>query len=290
MSDGAQRQSPVAILAGGGKLPPLVTAAALRNGRAPVVFAIAGEAEPGAFAPAPVHVVRWGEIGRLFRLTEENGCREAVLIGSISQRPDYRTLRPDFGAMKLIPRILKLMTRPRRRPSRRRRADLRGEGPPRRQPARRRARPGACRRAARSAHVPQRARRDIEAADAAAREVGSRDIAQGAVAVGGQVVAVEDAAGTDALLERVALLRRAGAIARNGGVLVKCLKPQQDGRHDLPTIGPTTAEIAQRAGLAGVAAEAGRAILVGRDETIEAFRRAGLFLLGLKAADSAGHG
>ncbi len=29
---------------------------------------------------------------------------------------------------------------------------------------------------------------------------------------------------------------------RPGGVLVKCLKPQQDGRHDLPTIGPSTAE------------------------------------------------
>ena len=56
---------------------------------------------------------------------------------------------------------------------------------------------------------------------------------------------------------------------------------EQDGRHDLPTIGPATAERAKRAGLAGVAAEAGRAILVGRDETIEAFRRAGLFLAGL---------
>ena len=73
-------------------------------------------------------------------------------------------------------------------------------------------------------------------------------------------------------------------------MLVKCLKPQQDGRHDLPTIGPQTAERAARAGLAGVAAEAGRAILVGRDETIEAFRRAGLFLVGLEPPRSSGHG
>src|SRR5258705_3531469 len=97
----------LAILAGGGGLPPLVTAAAVREGRATVVCAIAGEAHPKSFAPAPVHVVRWGEIGRLFRLTEENGCREAVLIGSISHRPDYRTLRPDLGAVKFIPRIIK---------------------------------------------------------------------------------------------------------------------------------------------------------------------------------------
>ena len=32
------------------------------------------------------------------------------MIGSIRNRPDYRTLRPDFGAVKLIPRILKLMS------------------------------------------------------------------------------------------------------------------------------------------------------------------------------------
>jgi DUF1009 family protein len=75
-----------------------------------VVFAIAGEAEPAAFAPAPVHVVRWGEIGRLFKLAEEAGCREAIFIGSIAKRPDYRALVPDLGAVKLIPRILTLMT------------------------------------------------------------------------------------------------------------------------------------------------------------------------------------
>ena len=135
--------------------------------------------------------------------------------------------------------------------------------------------------------LSEESRKDIGAAADAARQVGGLDIAQGAVAVNGHSVAVEDAGGTDALLERVALLRRSGAIPRSGGVLVKCLKPVQDGRHDLPTIGPKTAELAQRAGLDGVAGEAGRAILVGRSETIEAFERAGLFLFGMDAPPSA---
>ena len=53
---GGGRDEPIAILAGGGKLPLLVAAAALREGRTPVVFAIAGEAEAEAFAgTAPVH-------------------------------------------------------------------------------------------------------------------------------------------------------------------------------------------------------------------------------------------
>jgi DUF1009 family protein len=67
--------------------------------------------------------------------------------------------------------------------------------------------------------------------------------------------------------------------------MVKCMKPQQDPRADVPTIGPKTADGARRAGLDGVAGEAGRAILAGRAETIEAFRHAGLFLLGLPAPE-----
>ena len=285
---GTAAATPIAILAGGGKLPQLVTAAALRDGRAPIVFAIAGEAEPAAFAPAPVHTVRWGEIGRLFRLTEESGCREAVFIGSISRRPDYRALRPDLGAMKLIPRILRLMSG--------RDNDLLSgvatifeeHGVHVISPLAVAPELGLTEGCQVGAVTPQ-SERDIEVAAAAARKIGSRDIAQAAVAVGGRVVAEEDASGTDALLERVALLRSGGAFSGEGGVLVKCLKPRQDGRHDLPTIGPATAEGAKLAGLAGVAAEAGRAMLVDRDETIDAFRRAGLFLVGLKAPKP-GHG
>ncbi len=71
---------PVAILAGGGSLPPLVAAAARREGRAPVVLTIAREADPNAFDPCPVYVVGWGEIGRMFRLMEEAACRDVVLI------------------------------------------------------------------------------------------------------------------------------------------------------------------------------------------------------------------
>jgi len=279
----------LAIFAGGGRLPPLIAAAASRLGRTPVVFAIAGEAEAESFAPAPVHVMRWGEIGRLFRLTEENNCHEAVLIGSITHRPDYRTIRPDLGAVKLIPRIVELMAG-------RDGGLLAGiakiiEEKGIRVVSPLEIAPGlALVEGVQAGDISEQSERDIAAARIGALDVGGRDIAQGAVAVEGRVVAVEDAAGTDALLDRVALMRRSGAIPRNGGVLLKCLKPMQDGRHDLPTIGPETAEHASRANLAGVAAEAGRAILVGRDETIDAFRRAGLFLVGIAPVSRSGHG
>jgi DUF1009 family protein len=133
--------------------------------------------------------------------------------------------------------------------------------------------------------VPPEAEEDIARALEAARLIGRLDVAQGAVSVGGRIVALEDLGGTDALLERVAEHRRLGRIGKAGGVLVKCPKPQQDGRHDVPTLGPDTAERAARAGLLGVAAEAHRTMLAGRAETIEAFRRAGVFLYGLAPPD-----
>lgn len=277
---------PIAILAGGGALPPLVAAAAAAHRRAPVIFAIAGEADPGTFGSAPVHVIRWGEIGRLFRLAEETGCREAVFIGAIARRPDYRHVRPDLGAMKLLPRVIKLMRGgddgvlqgvaaifAERGVSLVSPLDIApdlalGEG-------------------FEAGPASGEALADIAKAAEAARLIGRLDIGQAAVAVGGRVVAVEDAGGTDALLARIAELRGKGRIETSGGVLVKCVKPQQDRRLDLPTIGPDTAGKARDAGLAGVAAEAGIALLAGRAETIDAFGRAGLFLFGLKAADPA---
>jgi DUF1009 family protein len=131
--------------------------------------------------------------------------------------------------------------------------------------------------------LPRLSADGLQKAVQAARLIGSLDIGQAAVAVGGRVVAVEDAGGTDGLLERVSALRMAGRIGAKGGVLVKCMKPHQDTRLDLPTLGPMTAEAALRAGLDGVAGEAGRSLLAGREQTVEAFRRAGLFLLGLPA-------
>jgi DUF1009 family protein len=63
--------------------------------------------------------------------------------------------------------------------------------------------------------------------------------------------------------------------------LVKLVKPGQERRADLPTIGPATIAAAVAAGLQGVAFEAGGTILAEREATIAAADAAGLFLFGL---------
>lgn len=109
--------------------------------------------------------------------------------------------------------------------------------------------------------------------------MGALDLGQGAVVAQGLCLALESLPGTDAMLDFVA--RHAtmrpdpnGA----GGVLYKAPKPGQDRRIDLPAIGPATVAGAARAGLAGIAFEAGGAVLIARDETLAAAEQAGIFL------------
>jgi DUF1009 family protein len=132
--------------------------------------------------------------------------------------------------------------------------------------------------------------KDIDAARVAAEAIGALDIGQGAVAVGGRVIALEGIEGTDGLLVRVGDMRGHGRIAgRTRGVLVKCAKPGQEMRTDLPSIGPRTIEEAHAAGLAGIAVEAGCSLVLDGPEMIASADALGLFVLGLPPKGAA-HG
>lgn len=105
------------------------------------------------------------------------------------------------------------------------------------------------------------------------------DVGQAVVIGGARVVAIEGPEGTDAMLKRARrLLGRGGANRR--GVLVKGAKTGQDLRVDLPAIGPRTMQRAAAAGLAGVAVGAGATLILDEARTIAAADRLRLFLFG----------
>lgn len=128
---------------------------------------------------------------------------------------------------------------------------------------------------------------DVKRAAKLAAAIGSYDVGQGVVVADGIVLAVEAQEGTDRMLARVAEFPEAlrGTTERRRGVLVKRPKPIQDLRIDLPVVGVRTIEGAAAAGLAGVAVQAGSALVVRRDAIIAAADTAGLFLLGFEPAD-----
>jgi hypothetical protein len=117
--------------------------------------------------------------------------------------------------------------------------------------------------------------------------LGALDIGQGAVVCDGLTLAVEAQEGTDAMLRRIPTLPAPVRGTRDSprGLLLKRPKPGQERRVDLPVIGVATIENAAAAGLAGVAVEAGAALIVRRDAVIAAADAAGLFLFGFNAED-----
>ena len=126
---------------------------------------------------------------------------------------------------------------------------------------------------------------DIARAVRVIAALGAVDVGQGCVVQGGVVLAVEAIEGTDAMLARAAGLKQPG---RGPGVLVKLVKPGQDRRMDLPTIGPRTVIAAASVGLAGIAFEAGGTLLTDTQGCIAEADQSGLFLLGIDPAANMG--
>jgi DUF1009 family protein len=132
----------------------------------------------------------------------------------------------------------------------------------------------------------QAQRADIDRALEVVRAIGRLDVGQGAVVCDGLVLAVEAQEGTDAMLARVAGLPAAirGGPDAPRGVLAKAPKPGQEQRVDLPTIGLGTVQAAARAGLAGIAGEAGRLLVLDREQVIALADELGVFIVGVEPA------
>lgn len=122
-------------------------------------------------------------------------------------------------------------------------------------------------------------REDAARAAAIVAALGAQDLGQGAVVAQGLCLAVETLPGTDAMLDFAALHQAMRPNPKGArGVLYKAPKPGQDRRIDLPAIGPDTVRRAARAGLAGIAWEAGGVMTLDREAAIAAAQEAGLFL------------
>jgi DUF1009 family protein len=117
--------------------------------------------------------------------------------------------------------------------------------------------------------------RDIEYGLTVAKGIGAFDIGQTVVVKSRIVLAVEALEGTDAAL------RRGGALARGGAVAVKVSKPQQDLRFDIPAVGPATIAVCREAGVAVLALEADKTLLLERDTLLRDAAAAEMVIVGV---------
>jgi len=277
--DGHER---LAIIAGGGSLPAVLARRVAETGRPFSVFAIRDEADAEALAPFQPIWLGWGEIGRLFKVMKEHGCRDIVLIGSVRRRPSLWSMLGDWGTVRRLPRILKAIVGGDDSVLKKVIGIFESEGfriVGAHDVAPELLAPEGCMTAKRPDETSER---DIATGSAMVHTLSPFDVGQAVVIARGRVIAVEAAEGTDAMLQRCATLRNDGRIGPAGcGVLVKCVKAGQELRTDLPTIGPATVEAVAAAGLSGIAVEAGHVLIAEPDETIAIAERAGIFLIGV---------
>jgi UDP-2,3-diacylglucosamine hydrolase len=278
----APSEGPLALVCGGGSLPFAVADAAIRDGRQVVLYALRGAADPERVARYRHHWIGIGQFGRFKKLVAQEGCRDVVFIGALV-RPSWRQMRFDFGMLMMLPTIVSAF----------RGGDnhlLSSMGRVLEQAG---LRPVGAHEVAPAILVPEGVlghvmptaddRADIALALDFLDTNGRFDSGQAVVVAHNQVLGVEAAEGTDAVIERIAHLRDIGRIRlpRGTGVLVKAPKPQQDRRFDLPTIGPQTIAGIAKAGLAGIAVAAGGTVMAESEELVRAADRAGVFVVGV---------
>ncbi|MDB4504300.1 UDP-2,3-diacylglucosamine diphosphatase LpxI [Akkermansiaceae bacterium] len=270
VSDG---QRTIGVIAGNGIYPETFITAAKKRGVRLVVAAFKGETREGL--AEEVDVLDWfrvGQLGGIIKYFKKNNVSEVIMVGQIAPRnlfdlwPDMRTLKvlhsvkqrnaeSLFGGIatefakdgiELLPATTFLEDQ----------MATEGDifGP----------------------KLSERGREDVAYGFSVVKQTSALDIGQSIVVRHGTVLAVEAFEGTDACIKR-------GGELGNGKevTLVKVSKPDQDMRFDVPVVGPKTIESCREAGVKTIAVEAGKTLILGRDEVEKACREGKVSLVGV---------
>jgi len=258
--DAAPLPDELGLIAGNRSLPLEFARLARQSGlRRVVAVAFEGETDP-ALAELVDEVVwlRVGQLGRMIAAFTDRGLRHCVMLGQIAPRNLF-DLRPDLRAVKLLFRLKE------------KNAhtlfggiadELRKDGvelieaTPWLKPLM----PAAGFALGRPLNREHEA--DLAYAFRLAKEVSRLDIGQTVVVKDGAVLAVEGFEGTDQCLARGGQL----AGPKGGAVAVKVAKAGHDMRFDIPTGGLKTVETCAASGVTVLAVEAGRTLLLEREQ------------------------
>lgn len=266
----------IGIIAGSGSLPAALADECLKAGHPFFVVALKGHADLKTFAQGiPLQEIRLGAIGKTFSLLKEQGVTDLVLVGGV-RRPSVAELCPDWRGWSFYARLgvkalgddglLRAVIQ-----------ETESEG-----------------FTVRGIHelMPQLLapvgvlgavepndmdEADIQRGIQVAKLLGEADVGQSVIVQQGLVLAVEGVEGTAALINRSKELKRKG----DGGVLVKMVKPNQERRVDLPTIGVETVKAVYAAGLKGIAVEAQGVLIADVAQTVQEADTLGVFIKGV---------
>lgn len=268
------------LIAGNGRFPIIFAENAKKLGYRVSAVAHEGETDPELASHVDrIHWIKIGQLNKLIKAFKEDEVHQAVMLGGIKKTHVFTTVRPDFRTLALAARlalwkdddILRELAK-----------ELEQEGI------------SICESTfglegilaeegtLTTREPSQKEWEDIRYGWEVAHDIGRLDIGQCVVIKDRVVVAVEAVEGTDEAI------KRGGQLAKDGAVVVKRCKPQQDLRFDLPAVGPRTIDVMKSVNASVLAIEAGRTIILDRDQTLEKARSAGITVVALKKSEITG--
>lgn len=263
----------IGVIAGNGRFPIIFADNARKMGLQVSAVAHEGETDPELEQHVDrIHWVKIGQLNKLINAFKGDGVRNVVMLGGIKKTHIYSNARPDFRVLALATKlvlwkdddILRALA-----------AELERDGIT------------ICESTfglegilvtegtLTSRQPTKKEWVDIRYGWDVAKETGRLDIGQCVVIKDRVVVAVEAVEGTDEAI------KRGGVLAKDGAVVVKRSKPQQDLRFDLPAVGPRTIEVMQSVKASVLAVEAGRSVMLDREQLISQAEEAGIAVVGL---------
>lgn len=263
----------IGLIAGSGSLPLILSEKIKRDGLKVVSIAFKGLShEDLSRFSDNIHWINLGELGRLIKILKKEGVRKAVMAGKVPKTLMFSNLKPDLRAvtffMKLKDKkddsiLLALAD------------ELESEGIALEKLLVYLNHLLAPEGVITSKSPSEEEMKDVRFGLNLAKEIGRLDIGQTVVVKNQAALAIEAIEGTDEAI------RRGGELGKGDVVVVKVSKPQQDMRFDVPVVGLKTMDALKQARAKVLALEAGKTILLDKDEMINEANEIGLSIIGI---------
>ncbi len=262
------------IIAGNGRFPLLALETAQREGIEVVVVAIEGEASPDIAAlTTSLHWINIGQLGKLIDIFHQENVTEVMMTGQVKHVSLFSDIKPDWRLMKLLLSLKEKNT-----------AALIGgvaevlqkEGITLVDSTRLLKRLLAPEGVLTKRRLSNDEEADVRYGRRIASVLATADIGQSVAISERACVAAEAMEGTDAMLRRAA-----GLVNGRPLRLVKASRGRAHMLFDVPVVGPVTVAAMVDTHTTAMAVDAGRTLLLDRDELINHANQAGIAVVGV---------
>src|SRR5215469_1286370 len=263
------------LIAGNGRFPLLALESAQRLGHEVTVIGIKEEASKEVEALAPrCYWISLGQLGKLIDILKQEGITEVVMCGQVKHVKIFSSIVPDWRLVKLLASL----------PSKNTDGLIRGviqiledEGIHLRESTFL-LKPLLAAAGALTQRKPAKEETaDIEYGRRVANALAGFDVGQSVAICERACVAVEAMEGTDAMLRRAATLVNGRPLT-----LVKVARGREHLLFDVPVVGAATIPVMRETGATALAVEAGRTLLLDRDQMLAAANESGIAILGME--------